>query len=164
MTSPVRILVVCLGNICRSPLAEGVLRDEIARRGLGAVITVDSAGTGGWHVGAPPDPRSAGVAARHGVSLAGQTARKLERADFQRFDLIFGMDNANVDTIRAFAGDGVTSAQIAQFHEFATGIPREIDDPYYGGADGFETAYRLIRTASVALIDRLEAASGIASG
>ena len=100
---PASVLFVCLGNICRSPLAEGVLRAVAEERGLGRRVLIDSAGTGGWHIGSAPDPRSISIAARHGIEIAGQKARKVSAADFERFDLILGMDRSNTDDLRALA-------------------------------------------------------------
>jgi protein-tyrosine phosphatase len=169
------VLFVCLGNICRSPLAEGVLRAVAEERGLGASVLIDSAGTGGWHVGSAPDPRSISIAARHGIDISGQKARKVSTADFERFDLILGMDRSNTDDLRALAP---ASAQdrVHLFLEFARksnfeklktplappngvrpfGLAQdEVPDPYHGGADGFAEVYRMIRDASECLADRL---------
>lgn len=161
MTEPIGVLFVCLGNICRSPLAEGVFRHVVAENGLAARFLIDSAGTGGWHIGSQPDRRSIDVAARHGIDLTGLAARKLQKADFGRFSVILGMDDDNVLNIRAVAAG---PAHIAQFHAYATGQPREIDDPYYGGPDGFETAYQIIRSGSGSLMERLLEKAGSIKG
>ncbi len=150
------ILFVCLGNICRSPLAEGVFRDVLARRGLAHRLHIDSAGTGGWHAGAAPDPRSIKIAASHGVDISGQRARKVTAGDFARFDLLLGMDRSNVDDLRRMAGPA--SDRVHGFLAHATGTHRDVPDPYYGGPDGFDAVYRMIRDAAEALAGRLDLA------
>lgn len=150
------ILFVCLGNICRSPLAEGIFRAVLAERGLVSEFLVDSAGTGGWHAGSAPDPRSIAVAARHGIDITGQQARKVLSVDFERFDLILGMDRSNVDDLRALAPDA-SAGRVELFLGYATGRTKDVPDPYYGGEDGFSSVYRMIRDASEALADRLAA-------
>lgn len=149
-----RVAFVCLGNICRSPLAEGVFRDVVAARGQSAQFDIDSAGIGAWHTGNPPDPRSIAVAARHGIDLSAQCARQVAPGDFKRFDYIVAMDADNLRNLKAMAPVGST-ADIVQFLPFALGVSRDIEDPYYGGVDGFETAYQLIRSASEALAGKL---------
>jgi protein-tyrosine phosphatase len=158
---PPSVLFVCLGNICRSPLAEGVLRAVAEARGLGEDVLIDSAGTGGWHIGSPPDPRSISIAARHGIDITGQKARKVSPADFDRFDLILGMDRSNADDLRALA-PASAQGRVHLFLEFARPADAqrsygrdEVPDPYHGGADGFAEVYRMIRDASESLADRL---------
>jgi protein-tyrosine phosphatase len=148
------ILFVCLGTICRSPLAEGVFRTVAAERGLANLFVPDSAGTGGWHAGSPPDPRSIAVAARYGVDISGQSARKVDAGDFSRFDLILGMDRSNVQDLRRVAPQDA-QARIHLYLDYTLGTVRDVPDPYYGGADGFEKVYRMIREASEALSTRL---------
>lgn len=148
------ILFVCLGNICRSPLAEGVFRAVAAEEGRPELFLLDSAGTGGWHAGSPPDPRSIAVAARYGVDISGQSARKVEALDFSRFDLILGMDRSNVQDLHSVAPDSAQE-RIHLYLDYTLGIRRDVPDPYYGGADGFEKVYRMIREASEALSKRL---------
>lgn len=156
---PLSILFVCLGNICRSPLAEGIFRSVAETRGMGAGIVIDSAGTGGWHAGSVPDPRSIAIAARHGVDITNQKARKVRPDDFERFDLILGMDRSNVDDLLALAPVGA-KGKVHLFldfanGDFANGKAGEVPDPYYGGPEGFADAYRMILDASNALADRL---------
>lgn len=151
--SPVRVLFVCLGNICRSPLAEGVLRAVVAETGREGHFEIDSAGTGGWHVGSPPDPRSVAVAARNGIDISQQRCRRIEAADFERFDLILAMDRGNLDDLLALAPAGL-HAKVHMFLDYSLGQDAEITDPYYGGADGFDRAYRIIREASLSLVGR----------
>ncbi|MBZ9989889.1 low molecular weight phosphotyrosine protein phosphatase [Mesorhizobium sp. BH1-1-5] len=155
------VLFVCLGNICRSPLAEGVFRAVLA--GQGKDLAIDSAGTGGWHAGEEPDRRSIAVAAEHGVDISGQRARKLRPDDFSRFDLILGMDRANVRDLKALAPQ-VARDRIHLYLDFATGKAVDVPDPYYDGAEAFASVYRMIREASEALAKRLEASVSPASG
>lgn len=143
-----RILCVCLGNICRSPMAEGALRRRAAETGL--EIEVDSAGLGSWHVGNPPDPRGLKAAAARGYDNSAQRCRQVTREDFARFDLILGMDRENVARLRAMAPPG-TGAEIALFHPGGTEVP----DPYYGGPADYEHALDLIEEGADALIARL---------
>jgi protein-tyrosine phosphatase len=152
------ILFVCLGNICRSPLAEGIFREAAARAGMADRFDIDSAGTGAWHVGSPPDPRSVAVARRHGIDITGQRARRLHRGDFERFDLLLGMDLSNVEAIRAASPAGQAS-RVHLFGAYATGHAFEVPDPYYGDGDGFERVYRMLRDASETLVDKLARAS-----
>ena len=149
------ILFICLGNICRSPLAEGVFRNEAEKRGIVDLITIDSAGTGGWHIGNPPDQRSIETAANHGIDINHQVCRRLTSRDFSTFDLILGMDNSNI--INATSADSANGpAQILLFTQYAgMGDDLEIADPYYGGVEGFETAYQLIKQASRGTLNRL---------
>lgn len=150
----IAILFVCLGNICRSPLAEGVFRNVIEKRGIADRFTIDSAGTGAWHQGSAPDPRSIEVAARHGMDISRQRARQVTETDFARFDLILAMDRANLRDLQRRAPEG-SPAVVALLTEFAESRGVDVPDPYYGGADGFERVYRMIRIASEALAGRL---------
>lgn len=159
MTDCQAVLFVCLGNICRSPLAEGVFRATAARRGWADRLTMDSAGIGAWHAGSPPDPRSVAVAARYGIDISAQRARKVQAEDFGRFDLLLGMDRSNVDDLMCLAGPH--RCKVHLFQDYACGVDRDVPDPYYGGADGFESVYRMILDASEGLADKLTArASG----
>ncbi|WP_136658132.1 low molecular weight protein-tyrosine-phosphatase [Nitratireductor sp. XY-223] len=151
---PSSILFVCLGNICRSPLAEGVFRSLVRERDLGRYLTIDSAGTGAWHVGDPPDSRAISKAAEHGVDISGQRARQFAAADFERFDLILAMDRANLETLRTKSPDR-PHAGLFRFMEFALDDPSDVPDPYYGDSDGFETVYRMLERGSSAILDRI---------
>jgi len=144
------VLFVCLGNICRSPLAEGVFRALVEDAGLRDSFTVDSAGTGGWHIGNPPDTRSIEIAARYGIDIAQQRARQVNARDFERFDTILAMDGGNLKTLRARDRSG--SARIRLFLQDP---PMDVPDPYFGGPDGFEKVYRLVRTGSERLLDSM---------
>ena len=161
---PKSILFVCLGNICRSPLAEGVFGHVLATRGMDQAVRLDSAGTGGWHAGSAPDPRSVDIAAHHGIDISGQKARKVTPDDFDRFDLIFGMDRSNVADLKAAAPSSAQD-RIHLFLEFAGNRGSEVPDPYYGGSEGFASVYRMIREASETIATRLEGrASASSSG
>ena len=157
------ILFVCLGNICRSPLAEGVLQSVLAERRLAGPIVLDSAATSGWEVGSAPDPRSIAVAAEHGVDISGQRARKVRPEDFSRFDLILGMDRANVRDLKALAPQAARD-RVHLYLDFAAGKVADVPDPYYDGAEAFASVYRIIREASEALAKRLEATVSPTSG
>ncbi|MBZ9885410.1 low molecular weight phosphotyrosine protein phosphatase [Mesorhizobium sp. CA10] len=157
------ILFVCLGNICRSPLAEGVFRAVLTEQGKDQGLVIDSAGTGGWHAGQEPDRRSIAVAARHGVDISGQRARKVLQEDFSRFDLMLGMDNANVRDLKALAPQAAHD-RIHLYLDFATGKTVDVPDPYYDGAEAFASVYRMIREASDALAKRLGASASPTSG
>jgi protein-tyrosine phosphatase len=150
------ILFVCLGNICRSPLAEGVFSAVLAERGQGQNFLLDSAATGGWEVGSPPDPRSIAVAMCYGIDISAQRARKVTPEDFHRHDLILGMDRSNVADLKALAPAAMRD-RIHLFLEFAEGKARDVPDPYYDGAEAFASVYRMIRDASEALATRVAA-------
>ena len=152
--SKLSILFVCLGNICRSPLAEGVFHDVIDARGEASRYRIDSAGTGAWHVGSAPDPRSIEIAARYGIDTSRQAARKFSLRDSEDFDLVLGLDRSNVDDLRAAAGPR-GSAKVHLYMDYALGLQRDVPDPYYGCARGFEEVYRMIREASEALAEKL---------
>lgn len=152
------VLFVCLGNICRSPLAEGVFRHLVRARGLDDRFEIDSAGTGAWHVGDPPDPRSREVAERHGVSLDGQRARQVRPSDFERFDLIVAMDDDNLRALeRLRPGPGVESRATVRKLREVDPEPGDGDvpDPYYGGPGGFDDVYAMVRRSAEALLDEL---------
>ena len=136
-----KILYVCTGNICRSPLGEGITRHMAAELGLG-VITA-SAGTHGYHVGDPPDPRSIEVARSRGVSLRGQTARAVRASDFEDFDLILAMDTGHLAHLRKLAPTGA-SAKIELFMTHAHGTHEDVPDPYYGELADFVTVYEMV--------------------
>ncbi len=148
------ILFICLGNICRSPLAEGVFRHEAIKAGKENQLIIDSAGIGSWHVGNAPDSRAINIAGKYGVDIAHQSCRQLTAQDFHDFDLIIGMDHDNItDAKNANTQNG--NAEIAMFTLFAGLGEIEIPDPYYGRADGFEIAYQLIKKASIGVLARL---------
>jgi protein-tyrosine phosphatase len=150
-----RILFVCLGNICRSPTAEGVLRHLLATEAPGLSVEVDSAGTGDYHLGEPPDLRSQRAAKRRGIDLSGLSARQVSRRDFDDFDLILAMDRKNLRDLNAIKPAG-SRAQVRLFLEYAgeSGVA-EVPDPYMGDAADFEHVLDLVTSASRRLIARL---------
>ncbi|GHD46088.1 protein-tyrosine phosphatase [Marinobacter persicus] len=145
------VLFVCLGNICRSPSAEGVFRQLAEQAGLLEALEIDSCGTGGWHVGKQPDSRAMAAAARRGIDLSGLRARQFEPADLDRFDYIVTMDRANLADVRdVWRQNGGTEPRL--FLEFGRAGAGEVPDPYYGGEDGFEQVLDLIQDASEGLL------------
>lgn len=148
--------MVCLGNICRSPIAEGALRARLDAAGLAHAVEVDSAGLGRWHAGDPPDPRAIACAARHGVSIAAQRARQLQREDFQRFDWLLCADAAVLETVRARmpADAHARAARLLDWSGCANG---DIQDPYTGGDAEFERAWSLVDAAAAAIVARTQA-------
>jgi protein-tyrosine phosphatase len=155
------VLFVCLGNICRSPTAEGVFRQRAVRAGLGDRIVVASAGMGDWHVGEPPDRRAIAHAAKRGYDIRKQRARQICEADFERFKWILAMDRdvlRGVNEMRP-AGHG---GHVGLFLESATALAtRDVPDPYFGGTDGFERVLDLIEAGSDSLLERIRASSGL---
>jgi len=151
----VRILFVCLGNICRSPTAEAVVRAMAAREAPELMLEVDSAGTAGYHAGEPPDPRTRQAATRRGYDLAALRARIVEPADFERFDLILAMDRQNLSVLRRRAPEPAQE-RLRLFLEFAPNAQVEdVPDPYYGGPNGFEEVLDLIEEAARGLLSHL---------
>jgi protein-tyrosine phosphatase len=150
----VRILFVCLGNICRSPTAEGVLRALAAREAPELPLEVDSAGTADYHVGQPPDPRTRAAAARRGYDLSALRARTVDAADFERFDLILAMDRENLAALKRRAPSHAHE-RLRLFLEFAPDAPEDVPDPYYGGPNGFEEVLDLVETATRGLLTHL---------
>lgn len=158
--APVRVLMVCMGNICRSPTAHGVLEKLVADAGWAGRITVDSAGTHGYHVGEPPDERAQRHAARRGYDLSAQRARALRRDDFAHFDLVLVMDAANERAARALCPSDRTG-RLRRLTDFCrTRSASEVPDPYYGGAQGFEEVLDLVEDACHGLLAALQAPGG----
>jgi protein-tyrosine phosphatase len=154
--APTRILFVCLGNICRSPTAEGVLRDVVARAAPGFALEVDSAGTADYHIGRAPDPRSQRAALRRGIDLSGLRARQVSRDDFQRFDYVLAMDQNNLRELQALRPRDAR-AQLGLFMSFAPEAGRlDVPDPYYGGDADFEAVLDLTTAASRGLLSALQ--------
>ncbi|MEM7190977.1 MAG: low molecular weight protein-tyrosine-phosphatase [Pseudomonadota bacterium] len=147
MTRTMHILCVCLGNICRSPMAEGAVRKAAADARLDWLV--DSAGTGAWHVGNPPDSRGLASAAARGYDNSGQRARQVTAADFTSFDLILAMDASNHANLSRMAPAGATAVI-----EMLDPEGRDVPDPYYGGPNGFETTLDMIEEAAAALVAR----------
>ena len=152
LSPPTRVLFVCMGNICRSPTAEGVFRQLARARGVADRFEVDSCGTGAWHAGEPADARARATAARHGVDLDGR-ARGIERDDLERFDHIVCMDEDNRQNLIEL---GAPDAKVRLLLESIPDLPvTEVPDPYYGGEEGFETVFQLVLRACEALLDEL---------
>jgi protein-tyrosine phosphatase len=155
-----RILFVCLGNICRSPTAEGVMRHLVRAEGLEGSVEIDSAGTGDWHVGAAPDERAAQAARRREIALEG-AARQVAPQDFERFDLILAMDSSNLRDLRRLAPHEEARAKVRLFREFdpASDGARDLDvpDPYHGGERGFEEVLDLVEASARGLLADLRA-------
>ena len=149
------ILFVCMGNICRSPTAEGVFRSAAERAGIASRLFIDSAGTGKWHVGEPPDRRALSSAKRRGYDLAALRARQVTEDDFRRFGWIFAMDEGNLRELQALR-PAEYEGHLGLFLDLVEGSAlREVPDPYYGGPDGFEHVLDVIEQASTALVAHL---------
>lgn len=150
------VLFVCLGNICRSPTGEGVLRHLVEERGLQQEIDIDSAGTGAWHVGERADRRMRQAADRRGYDLTSR-ARQVADEDFHEFDLIVAMDRSNLSDLESRRPDG-SPAEVRLFSDFLpAGAPKDVPDPYYGGEDGFDEVLDLVEEGSAELLDYLVA-------
>ena len=135
--------MVCLGNICRSPLAEGILRSKLSEK-----FIVDSAGTGGWHAGELPDKRSIAIARLKGLDISNQRARQFKISDFTTFDHIFVMDNTNYKEVLALAPNEATKSKVKLIlNEIFPNDNNDVPDPYYGGIDGFENVYNMLDQA-----------------
>jgi protein-tyrosine phosphatase len=142
-----RVCLVCMGNICRSPMAEVVLRQTLENRGLGGLVTVESAGTGGWHVGDPMDERALEILSQHGYDGSAHRARQFTKDWFDRYDLVLAMDRDNLSNLRRLARPGV---EVRLLRSFDPAAPEgaEVPDPYYGGPEGFEEVLELVESAS----------------
>ncbi len=155
------VLFVCLGNICRSPMAEGTFRELVAANGLSDTIRTDSAATGPWHVGKPPDGRAQSEMLRRGRDMSDLRARQVSHQDFDQFDLIIAMDMDNLDDLSRMAGVEY-SGKVKLFLDFATDSgATEVPDPYYGGADGFNYALDLVEKASEGLLTHIRQKTGL---
>ncbi|HUF13273.1 MAG TPA: low molecular weight protein-tyrosine-phosphatase [Longimicrobiales bacterium] len=154
-SSRVRVLFVCMGNICRSPLAEAVFHDLVTRARLSDRISIESAGIGSWHVGELPDPRTRSVAEKRGLRLTSR-ARQVEFDDLDRFHLVIAMDEENVrglERIRAQAAPGAEVRRLREFDPQADEL--DVPDPYYGGDDGFERVHDMIERACEGLLEHI---------
>lgn len=153
---PIAISFVCMGNICRSPTAEAVMRHLVREAGLGQLVTVDSAGTGAWHVGEARDRRSRAVASRRGMPINGE-ARQFSRADFERFDLVVALDQDNQRDLQRLAPNPEARAKIHLLRSFEPGAApgSEVPDPYYGGPEGFERVFDICLDACRGLLEHL---------
>lgn len=151
--SPPSVLFVCLGNICRSPLAEAALRHVSEEAGLS--LHIDSAGTGSWHIGKQPDPRSRAEALRHGIDIAHYRARQVCSADFERFDRIIAMDRQNLLDLQSMA-PAKGRARLSLLLDHVAGLEGEdVDDPYFGGPEGFATTWEQVLRAARSLVCEL---------
>lgn len=150
-----RILMVCLGNICRSPLAEGILKHRASEHKIDLIL--DSAGTGSWHVGSLPDQRSIAVARKYGIDITYQRARQFSSKDFERFDIIYAMDESNYEDILSLAKQEQHRNKVRLIlDEILPGEKAEVPDPYYGGGDGFERVFKLLDEAAEAILTKLK--------
>jgi protein-tyrosine phosphatase len=148
------VLFVCMGNICRSPTAEGVFRYFVEEAGLGERIEIDSAGTHAYHTNEPADVRARAAAERRGYSLDGIRARRVDESDFERFDYIVAMDRDNLAVLQS-QSDGEHENKLYLLLEFSNGVEEEVPDPYFGGASGFERVLDLVEEASRGLLETL---------
>ena len=157
-TAPIHLCFVCLGNICRSPTAAAVMAHKVRQAGLDEVILVESAGTGSWHIGDPPDRRAAAEARRRGIPMT-NAASQFTRRDFGRYDLILAMDAQNAEDLLALAPDAGARAKVRMLRSFAPGADPNGDmavpDPYFGGEDGFTTVFDMIDAACAGLLEHL---------
>mgnify|MGYP000061791326 FL=1 len=151
----VSVLFVCLGNICRSPTAEAVFRERVIAAGLEEQIRIDSAGTGDWHIGRAPDPRTREAAARRGYQMDTLRARQVSPQDFYEFDVVLAMDNTNLADLQAMQPADV-NVTLGRFLDYSTAASvKEVPDPYYGGEDGFDRVLDLIEGGADGLLDAL---------
>lgn len=156
----VSVLFVCMGNICRSPTAEGVFTRKVTEAGLISRIRIDSAGTHAYHIGNPPDPRTMQAAQRRGYDLSALRARKVEVADFSRFDYVLAMDEDNLAILERMK-PVASSSRVGLFMEFAPGYGiREVPDPYYGGPAGFEQVLDMVEAAAEGLLETIRRERG----
>jgi protein-tyrosine phosphatase len=152
-----KVLFVCTGNICRSPTAEAVFRAKAAARGLSERVFADSAGTHGYHIGEPPDPRTRAAAQRRGYPMAGMFARKVSAADFRAFDLVVAMDEGHLRLLKRLA-PAPAGEKLRLFMALVReATHRDVPDPYYGGPDGFDRVLDLVEAGVDALLDEIEA-------
>ncbi len=152
---PARVLFVCLGNICRSPTAHGVFEAMVRERDLQHRVEVDSCGTGDWHIGHPPDARAAAEAAARGYDLSHLRARQVSESDFGSFDYILAMDEQNLADLERMC-PAEFSGHLGLFLPFAGNDgPREVPDPYYGGAEGFTRVLDMVEAASEGLLEEI---------
>jgi low molecular weight protein-tyrosine phosphatase len=160
--TPVRLCFVCLGNICRSPTAAGVMRHHVDAAGLSDRILVESAGTGGWHVGDLPDERARAEARRRGIDID-DPARQFSARDFERFDLVLAMDQDNAEDLRRLTRDEAQRRKIRVLRDFDPASPpgAAVPDPYYGGHDGFADVFDLVDAACRGLLTELVEHDGL---
>ena len=159
----IRLLFVCMGNICRSPLAEGVFLHLAKERNLSEKFEVDSAGVGDWHVGHAPDPRSQAVANKHGIELMCRARQVETPEDFENFDLILAMDRTNFrDLLSLSPSEYHHKIRLMRDYDSSAMEDREVPDPYYGGPGGFDNVYDMLQRACSGLLEELAASGGLA--
>lgn len=152
----VRLCFVCLGNICRSPIAEGVMRHLVREAGLSGLVEIDSAGTAGYHAGEPPDTRARAAGRRFGVDVGGR-ARQFKSVDFARFDYVLALDRSNFDDLGEIAPDAASRKKLQLLRSFDVEAPHgaSVPDPYYGGDEDFDDVVRMCLAACSALLERV---------
>jgi protein-tyrosine phosphatase len=155
MARKIGVLFVCLGNICRSPLAEGVFRQLVEREGLADRFDIDSAGTSSYHIGEPPDARTSALARQRGVTLE-HAARQVTSTDFERYDYILAMDASNLGKLQRMSRDGAELALLRSYDPDAAD-DLEVPDPYFGGPDGFANVHDLVENACEGLLAHIRA-------
>ncbi|WP_129668878.1 low molecular weight protein-tyrosine-phosphatase [Phytoactinopolyspora endophytica] len=161
MTAPFAVCVVCAGNICRSPMAEVVLRSRLADAGLSDAVTIESAGTGGWHVGDPADPRAQRTLQVNGYDATGHKARQFTASWFENFDLVLALDRSNFADVRGIAPDETARRKVKMLRSYAAEAAGDnsgdldVPDPYYGGEDGFDHVLSLVEEAADSFVQAL---------
>ncbi|WPZ08903.1 low molecular weight protein-tyrosine-phosphatase [Roseivirga spongicola] len=149
-----KVLFVCLGNICRSPLAEGIFRHKVKERGLEEVFKIDSCGTADFHIGEKPDSRSVANAKKNGI-LYSHRGRQLKKFDFNDFDYILPMDDSNIDNVAQLKPEGATAAVIKMRDFDEEGVGQDVPDPYYGGENGFQLVFEILERSTENLLNKL---------
>lgn len=150
----VKVLFVCLGNICRSPLAEGIFRHKVKERGLEEVFKIDSCGTADFHIGEKPDSRSVANAKKNGI-LYNHRGRQLKKFDFNDFDYILPMDDSNINNVEQLKPEGATAAVIKMRDFDEEGVGQDVPDPYYGGENGFQLVFEILERSTENLLNKL---------
>ncbi|MGB0734206.1 MAG: low molecular weight protein-tyrosine-phosphatase [Pontibacterium sp.] len=160
-TKKVRVLMVCLGNICRSPTAEAVFREVVSNAGLSSRIDIDSAGTAAYHIGKAPDPRSIAEAASRGYDLSSLRARQAVASDFEAFDYVLAMDSENLSNLQHLAKGVNVNYKLKRFLSYSSCRELDVPDPYYGGPEGFTQVLDLIEQASIGLLEEIRQEYGL---
>lgn len=153
--APISVLFVCMGNICRSPTAEGVFRKQLEQAGLVGQVLVDSAGTHAYHIGNPPDSRSQAAAAKRGIDISWLRARIITSEDFGRFDYVLAMDASNLSALKSLRPTDARAKLDLLMPYAPVGFPCEVPDPYYGGREGFEKVLDMVEAACQGLLQEI---------